>query len=277
MTNYAVLGLTAALVTFGTATLAQQGMTSLNNTDPSKERFDSIVEQTQDQFKRSQDAERYGRSGRREGLHGNVYGSAVLNTGNTDTSSLSLGVKMTHGAGVWGQEFSLGYEYGKTGDTTSKDKYFALYDVTRDFSDRLYGYGLLRTEGDKLADTSDSFAGFGVGYRIFNDRDFAWRVQAGPGYRIKEASLSSFKADEAGVAASSRLYYRISSSAYLTNDTDIIWSDASTLMTNDLGATMSLAGPISLRLGFKTSHDSVVPTSLKGTNSTTSVAVIYGF
>ena len=83
--------------------------------------------------------------------------------------------------------------------------------------------------------------------------------------------------DEAGISASSRIFYKFSDNVALTNDTDVIFSDASTLVTNDLGVTVSLTGPMSMRVGIRTDYDSNPAAGLSKTDNTTGVALVYSF
>ena len=250
---------------------------SLNSSDPVAERVDGIIESTEDQFAKGQDDQRFGNQTFQQGWRGSVYASADLKTGNSDASDLSVGAKVNNSSGPWNQSINLAYEFGEANGTTSKNEIYSLYDVNRNFTDRIYGYGLLRGEKDFQNNTGEVFLGFGPGYRVFNERDLTWRIQAGPGYRISTNSGVIPNFDEAGISASSRLYYRYNESVFLTNDTDVIFSGTSTAVTNDLGVNVSLTGPMSLRVGFRTDYDSAPAAGLKKTDTTTGIALVYSF
>jgi len=262
-----------ALLTFPAIASAQ----SLNNSDPVAERVEGIIEDTEDQFAKGSDANRFGNPEFQEGWRGSVYASADLKTGNSESSDLSVGAKVTNRTGDWNQTVNLAYEFGEAAGTTGKNEIYSLYDVNRNFTDRVYGYALLRGEKDFLNDTGEVFLGFGPGYRVFNEKNLTWRIQAGPGYRVTTNSGVIPNFDEAGISASSRLYYKWSDAVFLTNDTDVIFSSTSTLVTNDLGVNVSLTGPMSLRVGFKTDYDSNPAAGIKSTDTTTGVALVYSF
>jgi len=265
----------ASVITMGLAlpSFAQ----SLNNADPVEDRVDAIIESTEDAMESGDDPNRFSNPTFQRGWRGSVYASADLVTGNSDSTDVSIGTKVTNSSGPWNQTINLAYEYGEASGTTSKNQIYSLYDVNRNFSDRVYGYGLLRGERDFENDTGEVFLGFGPGYRVFNEPNLAWRIQAGPGYRVSTQGLGVPDFDEAGISASSRIFYKFSDNVALTNDTDVIFSDASTLVTNDLGVTVSLTGPMSMRVGIRTDYDSNPAAGLSKTDNTTGVALVYSF
>ncbi len=250
---------------------------SLNNPDPVQDRVDDIIESTEDALVQSDDDNRFANPTFQRGWRGSVYASVDVKTGNSDTADVSVGSKVTNSNGPWNQTINLAYEYGEAGGATSKNEIYSLYDVNRNFTDRVYGYALLRGERDFQNDTGEVFLGFGPGYRIFNQSDLAWRVQAGPGYRVSTQGLGVPDFDEAGVSASSRLFYKFSDNVTLTNDTDVIFSSNSTLVTNDLGLNVALTGPMSMRVGLRTDYDSNPAAGLSKTDNTTGIALVYSF
>lgn len=262
-----------ALIAAGTSVNAQ----SLINNDPVENRVDAIIENTEDQFEKADDDARFGNQTFQEGWRGSVFASANLTTGNTDTSDVSVGAKVTSTVGAWNQRINLAYEFGEANGTTSKNEIYSLYEVNRDFTERFYGFALVRGQKDFVNNTSDVYLSFGPGYRIVNQRDFTWRVQAGPGYRVSTSGGVVPDFDEAGVSASSRIFYRMNSSVFFTNDTDVIWSNNGTQITNDAGMNVALSGPLSLRVGVKTDYDSNPAPGLKDTDTTTGVALVYAF
>lgn len=154
---------------------------------------------------------------------------------------------------------------------------FLIYDVTRSFSDRFYVFGLARLEVDEFASNEkDAFLGFGPGYRVINQDDMAWRVQAGIGARYTELQNGTDETDPAGII-SSRFFYRITPTISLTNDTDILGSEVNTLVTNDLGVSFAMNDQLSMRIGYRTEYDSDPLPGLKHTDNSLNVSLIYSF
>lgn len=104
----------------------------------------------------------------------------------------------------------------------------------------------------------------------------AWRIQAGPGARYIEDQLGADETEVAGIA-SSRFYYKISDAAFLTNDTDVLFSDTDTVATNDLGVTFQMSDVLATRVSYRTEYNSEPLPGLKSTDNTLGVSLVYGF
>ena len=74
------------------------------------------------------------------------------------------------------------------------------------------------------------------------------------------------------------VYYRsLSATSYVTNDTDLIYSDTSTLLTNDLALNVAMTNALSLRTSLATSFDDSVDDTFGDASNTLGVAVVYNF
>ena len=122
----------------------------------------------------------------------------------------------------------------------------------------------------------DSFIGFGPGYRILNSPDVAWRVQAGPGVRYVE-DQAGFDTTEFAGLASSRFYYRLSDTASLTNDTDVLGSEINTVITNDFGINLKVTEALTTRLSYRVEYNTDPLPGLSSTDSTVGVSLVVGF
>jgi putative salt-induced outer membrane protein YdiY len=91
--------------------------------------------------------------------------------------------------------FSLGgaYNFGRQTvggvNTTSADNWFAQAKYDRYFTDKWYGYGLMRYDHDRLAFLNYRLSpGVGVGYQWFEGADFNLRTEAGASYVYEDYS-----------------------------------------------------------------------------------------
>jgi len=120
------------------------------------------------------------------------------------------------------------------------------------------------------------FVGAGLGYRILNDATSQWSIQAGPGYRYTE-TVAGDDNSEVAASISSNYYRSLSATSYVTNDTDVIYSETSTLLTNDLALNVAMTNSLSLRTSLSTSFDDAVDDSFGDASNTLGVAVVYNF
>lgn len=239
--------------------------------------IEDIEERTADSFEESQDEARFGTAGVPEGFRGALFLSASASSGNTDTADVGIGARATLGQGALNHTFGFAFEYAEDDEERNENRVFGIYDANYDLSERFYLFGLVRARYDEFDSIEqDYFAGVGPGYRIFNQPDLAWRVQVGPGVRHTVDQNDDEETEIAGIF-SSRFYYQISPQAFLTNDTDVLFSDADFTAANDLAVNVSLTGPLSIRTALRTEYSSDPLPGFDETDNTISAAVVYSF
>lgn len=268
-----ILGLTATGYAF-----AQDRVTpisTVSGTTRITETIDDIEEDTADSFDQSSDEARFGTAGVPDGFRGSVFASGAASSGNTDTLDFGLGARFTYGQGRLNHTFGVAVEYGEDDDERNENRIFGIYDLNYDLTDRFYAFGLARAQYDEFNSIEqDYFIGAGPGYRIFNERDLAWRVQVGPGVRYTKDQLGNEETEVAGIF-SSRLFYQFSPAAFVTNDTDVLFSEVDAVVANDLALNVSLTGPLSLRTALRTEYSTDPLPGLDDTDNTISAALVY--
>jgi len=258
-----------------TAVMAQGTLTGVTGVN---DRIDTITENVADEMALGADEARFGFNGVRQGWGGSFAFTTSSSSGNTDTTSASLGGRLTYGAGSWSHYLGFGAEYNKGSGTVDQNEFFATYEATYELSNSFYVFGTGRYQFDDLVDPrQDAFIGFGPGYRIINTPETAWRVQAGIGGRYTQLQDLT---DTTGTAyiASSRFFHKFSDTMSLTNDTDVLNSaDAGTVATNDFGVNFKMTDRMSTRISLKTDYNSEAVAPVKTTDNTVGAAVVFSF
>ncbi|MFB2530881.1 YdiY family protein [Paracoccus sp. p4-l81] len=289
MKNTALLGATAlvmslsALPAFAQTEIAAganaTGVSAINT------RITDIQDDVKDDFARSQDADRFGPSDRREGLSGGISASYTGRKGTVDNQDFALAGRMSFTQAQFSQNVGLALTFGED-NTGAKDEeeVFVVYDAQYYFNDRFYAFALGRLKQDALAgkiagkeDTlyRDGFLGFGPGYRVINTPDTAWRVQAGVGVRYtKQSAVNGGASDtEVGYIASSRFYHRFSDTMFVTNDTDMLYSkDQGKAVNNELGLNFKMSDAFATRVSYITDYQEG-----RKTDNKLGVSLVYGF
>lgn len=281
-------------------------------TDTLDDQIDDVTDQVEDEFALDDDDERFGRARFRPGFSGSMSLAYAGSTGNSEDQDLVVAGRVRYGGEIVNQSLGFGLFFSEgtdpeTGESfTSEEETFLIYEANRYFTEDFYGFGLGYYRNDDF-DTlqQDAFLGGGVGYRIVNTRNFAWRVQAGPGVRWSEGqdNLDVLNLDDedveldnggfeftdtglgageeetelAGIAAS-RLFYVLTDTVAISNDTDVVYSDsAGTLVRNDLGVNFAVNERLSTRVGYRTDYNSDPLPGLENTDNRLSVALVFGF
>lgn len=247
---------------------------TLTGVDGVNERIDDIQTAAQEDIDSQKDAERFGPNEVAQGWRGSLAFSASATSGSTDTGEISLAARLSYGAGSWNHSFGLAGEYGRTGKTKTKEEFFGTYEANRYFTPEFYMFGLGSYQYNSFGTTEqDAFIGFGPGYRIVNSENAAWRVQAGPGVRFVKDNLGNTTTEASGIL-SSRVFFGLTDTMSITNDTDVLYSDLSTVATNDLGLNIKVSDSISTRFGYRTEYDSIAPSQYE---NKASVSLVVGF
>ncbi|WP_308917822.1 DUF481 domain-containing protein [Jannaschia sp. LMIT008] len=263
-----------ALLLAGQAHAQATGLTGVERLD---DRIDDITDDVNDEFDRGVDDERFSTNGVPQGFRGSAALQFSGVDGNTDTSDLSAAARITYGIGEWSHSFGLAAEFGEGNGVRNEEKFFGIYEGSRSFTPQLYAFGTGRFEYDDFATVErDAFLGAGLGYRIVNTPDVAWRVQAGPGVRYTDLQNGDDETEFAGIL-SSRFFYGFSDTVSLTNDTDVLSSDENTLVTNDFGVNFKVSDTLSTRLSYRTDYNSDPLDGFESTDNRLGVALVVGF
>lgn len=273
MKLYTATAATAAVL-FTTAAFAD---TPFDGTDQATTRNEDLREAVAEDFKVSTDTS--GNAGRKLGFSGSLALRGSVSNGNTDSSDLGIGADVLYFDGTNGYSLELNYDYGEESGIKTTETLFFDAEYTRDFNPDLYGFAKLQGSVDEFSSyDSDYFFGVGAGYRVVNTADTRWTVQGGAGYRV--ASLNNLvdaDVEEAAFTAGSNFYYKLSESAFLTNDTDILASDSDTAVNNELGLTVAMSNNLALRTSLKTSYHTEPLPGFKDVDNTFGVSLVFNY
>lgn len=263
-----------AIAVFGNAVAAQDLFIGQN---VAADRNEDLIEAIEDDAER--DLDRFGNEGRAQGFSGSFALRGIASTGNTDSIDVGIGTDMNYVQGPNGYELQLSYVYGEDNDVKTEESLYYGLEYTRDLSPRLFGFAKIQGSIDEFSTIeSDTFVSFGAGYRIYNTPDMQWSVQAGPGYRFGSfRDIGDGDYDEFALGVSSDYAHKLSETVYVTNDTDIIASDANTLVYNDLALSVSLNDDLALRTSLLTKYNSEPAAGDRSTDNTIGLSLVYSF
>ena len=187
---------------------------------------------------------------------------------------------MNYVFGPNGIELQLNYAYSDDDETDAEESLFYGLEYTRDLNPQFFGFAKLQGSADSATDAqyeTDTFLSFGAGYRIYNEADVQWSVQAGPGYRFAELNdVTEGDVDEGAFGVSSDYAHKLSETVFVTNDTDVIWSESDTVVFNDLALNVSMTETLALRTSILTEYHTE-PGDAEDTDNTFGVSLVYSF
>ncbi len=267
----------AASVASAMALPAVAQSTTFDKQNAASDAVDAVEEKVNDDFNRSYDRGGFGNQGRSTGWYGSVSATANATSGNTDTTDLGIGTKFGFYDGTNGHDVRLSYSLSKDGNTTTANSGLLGYDYTRNFNGDLFGYGKLTTIYDEFGTFErDTFVGAGIGYRVVDNGSTTWTVQAGPGYRVAKDAAGT-EIEETAASLTSKASFELADGTFLTNDTDVLWSESNTLVTNDLGINVKMTDALAMRTSLLTKYNSEPLAGFDEIDNSLGVSLVYTF
>lgn len=221
------------------------------------------------------------------GWSGEANFSANANTGNTESTDIGVGVKLARELGRWTHAGGVQYDYGEADEVETKNRFFGEYQLDYQLTDRAYTFGRGSYEVDEFSGyDSRIFLGAGLGYDVIQRDTVTWSLQAAPGFRIDEIrqvldtdAVTVLVPEETqesfAVNFGSRYSNQLNDAVTLSNDSDVTWSDESTILFNNLALTAQLMSSLSARFGVEVTHDTDPPIGSEETDTTTRAALVY--
>ena len=242
------------------------------------DRNEDLIEAIEDDAERELD--RFGNEGRPQGFSGSVALRGIVQSGNTDSTNIGVGSDFNYVFGPNGIELQLNYAYTDDDVSNSERSLFYGLEYTRDINADFFGFTKVQGSADSATDAqyeTDTFVSLGVGYRLYNQADLQWTIQAGPGYRFAELNdIADGEVSEGALGISSDYAHKLSDTVFFTNDTDVIWSESDTVVFNDLALNVSMTETLAMRTSVLTEHHTEPGTS-ESTDNTYGVSLVYSF
>ena len=91
-----------------------------------------------------------------------------------------------------------------------------------------------------------------------------------------KVDVADGEVSEGAFGISSDYAQKLTDTVFLTNDTDIIWSESDTNVINDLAVSVSMTETLALRASVLTDYNSE-PGTAKNTDNTFGVSLVYSF
>lgn len=233
-----------------------------------------------------------------QGLSGEGSLSGSQTTGNSSTTVIGAGLKLSDHYDGWLVNGVLNADYGRNNGVTSINDQYASLQAGRDLNSTVYVYG-------KLSDTRNRFIGYfnqffvgaGVGAHVLKGPQLTWTVEAAPGYETSK--LVHNWGTQHGIAGNvaSKLGYKVNDAVSLANDTNLTFTHYNTLdrelysagvntpvvlgssstLDNTTSLTAKLRSKLALRVSYEVNHQTSALPGFKSTNTYSKFSLVYGF
>ncbi|MCG8442120.1 MAG: DUF481 domain-containing protein [Caulobacterales bacterium] len=224
-----------------------------------------------------------------EGWSGETSLSATATTGNAEATDFGAGLKFEQQVERWKQAGAINYDYGISDGDETKNRLFTNYQLDFTYNHRAFAY----SRGSYALDEFDGYDyranfGAGLGYDVLAREATTWSLQAGPAVQIDaieevidpETDTITTVGDtqtNTAVGLGSRFATNINEHVDLTNDTDVTWTEETTIIASSAGLTTQLLGALAARFSVDVKHDTEPPAGTEATDTTTRASLIYTF
>ena len=202
----------------------------------------------------------------------------IFTSGNTDTQSINANFMAKRTGEVWDTTLKLEALTSEEDGVKSKEKYSALTQLDRNFTEHSYMAIVAQQERARFSGyTYQSTVSVNYGYRVLKNDTMELNLEAGPGYRRDKLKESDEIQEEAiGRLALSYDWQIREGVSFIENFTAEIGSDNS-IYKSETGLQSQLSGSLASKLTYKVKHVEEVPEGTENTDTEFGVTLVYSF
>ena len=210
-------------------------------------------------------------------MRGRVELGGFVTTGNTDTVGLTAALDLTREGYSWRHKLKLLGEYQESGGIVSREHYLAAYEPNLKIYDRLYAYGALQFEADRLLGYTERYsASAGAGYTAIKSPSMSLDVELGPAFRSTDFTDATMQR-EFGARGTLDFDWRLSRGVTLMQDASAYLQNANSTVTGKTALAARLFGPLSAQFSYAVSYESDPPVGRVNTDTTSRASLVYAF
>ncbi len=202
----------------------------------------------------------------------------IFTSGNTDTQSINANFMAKRTGEVWDTTVKLEALTSEEDGVKSKEKYGALTQFDRNFTEHSYLAIVAQQERARFSGyTYQSTASINYGYRVLNNDTMELDLEAGPGYRRDKLKETGEIQDEAIARLALAYSWNIREGvSFIENFTAEVGSDQS-IYKSETGLQSQLSGSLASKLTYKVKHVDEVPEGTENTDTEFGVTLVYSF
>ncbi len=198
-------------------------------------------------------------------------------TGNTDSTGISVSLKLKKEGIKWRHNFRAAADYQETDGTTDREQFLAAYEPNYKFNGRLYAYGLAQFERDRFQGFSSRYTlSSGLGYAVIREDDVALNIKGGPAWRQTNFVGGGSESRLAGLAAMES-YWQVSENLRLTQDNSAYIQSGNMTFTSATGVEAKLIGALSARLSYGWEFETDPPAGTVKGDTISRATLVYDF
>jgi putative salt-induced outer membrane protein len=209
---------------------------------------------------------------------GSGYLGLTSTSGNSDTESLTAGLKIKYETGKWINAASLDLLKASADNVDTAERLIFSTKTGYKFDDNDYIYYGSRYENDNFSAFDYTMStGMGWGHKFFDDDNSRLITEIGGGYKIEALDID--RTENTGVAFLSKLDYmrKFSDTVMFENVTIIESTSDNNFIQNDAGLSFKVSDKFAVKLVHQLRHNTDVPVGIDKTDTLVSANLVYDF
>ncbi len=202
----------------------------------------------------------------------------VATSGNTDTTSINLGLEFIRELDKWRHRFAVDALKAEENDNDTADRRAAEWQSDYKLSDISHLLGVARHEADDFSgfDYQQSIA-LGYGRQLIDSEAHKLKGEIGPGVRrIKDAVTRETSTD--GIVRGLLDYaWTVTDTTSFTNRFLVEAGSDNTFVENDAAVAVAINDRFALKFGVAVRHNTDAPAGTDETDTVTSANLVYNF
>ncbi|HKJ18875.1 MAG TPA: DUF481 domain-containing protein [Xanthomonadales bacterium] len=214
-----------------------------------------------------------------EGWTGTGEFGYVQTSGNTDTSTLNLGLAFGYEKDVWRHTITATALRSEKDSVTDAERYTFGGQSDYKLSDRSYVFGALRYTNDDFApyDTTTSMS-VGYGYTLIDNGIHFLLGEIGVGYRLQQVALTGEDEDEAIVRGRLDYSWAVSDTTDFTNLFLVEAGSDNTYYENTTALGVAINSKFAVKAAFQWRYNTELPPgAIDDTDTQFTTNLVYNF
>lgn len=212
-----------------------------------------------------------------DGFSGSIEAGASVQSGNTDSTELKLGIKGEQELQNWRHRFDASAYNAKDNGTRSDEEYRVNFGSDYKINERDYFFG-------QLGYVNDRYAGFkyriteslGVGRRWIDDGTYLLDTRIGPGFRHTKFTNGD-KEDNWVILTALEAGWKLNDFVELGEKASLEYAEENSIFTSSTFVKSKLSEVLAFRVGFDVEHKTDVPAGREKTDTRTTAGIVYDF
>ena len=198
-------------------------------------------------------------------------------SGNTDTVSLTVGLKLSKEGWRWTHKLSALVDYDKTDGATDKNQMQLGVESDYRLNQRLFVYGSAQVLRDRFAGfTSQVSLSGGAGFKLVRTPRLTLDLKAGPAWRRTDY-IDQPTADTLTVLTALSGSWKIAPYLTFSEDASALSGDRNVNVTTLSALSFQVSKKLSTRVSYQILYNTNPPTDYKPLDRLTRFTLVYGF